>query len=194
MQFVEPSTDARPPRAVSPPAAGAPAPSELEQLVRAHQGMVWRYLRLLGASAVMADDLMQDTFLCAARRLQAGERLVAAESFLRATARNLLLGAVRKEWRSAQRRIADADAVDRLVAADPTALGDARLDALQSCRERLQGRARAAVESHYIEGRSYDETAGRLGMRLDGLKSLLRRTREALRRCVRNQLRDPSNP
>ena len=56
-----------------PGTLGAPATLELADWIRAHQHMVWRYLRLLGADPHEADDLMQDTFVCFARGQQRGE-------------------------------------------------------------------------------------------------------------------------
>ncbi|MEO6596667.1 MAG: sigma-70 family RNA polymerase sigma factor [Planctomycetota bacterium] len=175
------------PDPVVPIRAGSPegeaSADSLSALVRQHQGMVWRYLRLLGADPHEADDLMQDTFVRVAEGLQRGEHLHAPAAFLRSVARNLLIGARRRrplhastfEW---------IDAVDRVMRDQPAALEDSRIEALRSCVERLQGRMRQAVEWHHKDGMSCQEAARRLGLGQQGIKSLLRRARQALRHCV----------
>lgn len=160
---------------------------EFAALIDGHQRMVWRYLRLLGADAHEADDLMQDTFVCAAEGLRRGERLHAPAAFLRGVARNLLLGARRRTRRRPPTE-PWLDAVDRHVEARPDVLSDDRLEALRRCLERLSGRARLAIETHHLEGASVEATARRLGIGIEGVRSLLRRTREVLRDCAIRQL------
>lgn len=157
--------------------------SELVQLVVSYQAPVWRYLRLLGAEANEADDLMQETFVCVAARLRDGEVLQAPAAFLRGIARNLLLGARRRERRSPP-TISWLDAVDEFVVAEPAAIEDDRVDALRLCMQRLQGRAQQAVQWHHLDGVPREEVAVRLGLGINGLKSLLTRARESLRECV----------
>lgn len=162
-------------------------PENLADLVGQHQSMVWRYLRLLGANDTEADDLMQETFLRVARGAAAGESIRAPVSFLRAIARNLLLGARRSERRHAP-TVDWARSVDELAIADPTAFDDIRIDALQQCREQLRGKSRRAIEIHYIEGHSYQAAADELGLRVNGVKALLSRARQALRHCVERRI------
>lgn len=158
---------------------------ELEQLVRRHQGMVWRYLRLLGADPDEADDLMQETFLRigAARR----EPVAAPAAFLRGIARNLLIAARRAQRRRTPTREWTA-AVDELAADEPAAFDDARMEALRRCLLRLRGRGRRAVELHHVDGLSYRSAAERLGIGVHGFKTLLDRARRALRLCVRQHM------
>jgi RNA polymerase sigma factor (sigma-70 family) len=116
-----------------------------------------------------------------------GEQLRAPAAFLRAIARNLLIGA----RRSASNRMPSVEwveAVDDLVAAEPTAFDDVRIDALRRCREKLRGKPRLAVELHYIEGLSYRESAERLSVGVNGVKALLSRARQSLRDCVIRQM------
>jgi RNA polymerase sigma factor (sigma-70 family) len=62
--------------------------------------------------------------------------------------------------------------------------GNAYLDALGECLEKLEGRAKQVVDLHYREQHGRAEIAARLEMTADGVKSLLRRTRDVLRQCV----------
>ncbi|MCA8952441.1 MAG: sigma-70 family RNA polymerase sigma factor, partial [Planctomycetes bacterium] len=77
-----------PPVAVAP---RTPPAVDLEALVRRHQVALWRYLRALGCEAALADDLLQDTFLVAFRRLSDAGDDVAVAAFLRRTGRHLFL-------------------------------------------------------------------------------------------------------
>ncbi|MEZ6037673.1 MAG: sigma-70 family RNA polymerase sigma factor [Planctomycetota bacterium] len=174
----QPSRDQAP--AGSPTASAAP---ELATLIDTHQHAVWRYLRLLGADADEADDLMQEAFLAVDAALRRGDVLRDAGAFLRGAARNLLLAARRKARRDP---IAGqwADAVDAFVTTAPEALEDARLERLRRCLAQLGGRAREAVQLHHCDGASLDETARRMELGLEGARSLLARARRALRDCI----------
>ena len=67
------------------------SPLDLAALVRRHQRGLWRYLRSLGAPPDVAEDLLQDTFLVAIRRLQQDRGEAAVATFLRAIAKHLWL-------------------------------------------------------------------------------------------------------
>ena len=80
----------------------------------------------------------------------------------------------------------------------PTACGPRRpgrtadltdyLDALRECVEQLEGRCRQAIDLHYRDGAGREAIAERLEMKPDGVKTLLRRTRQVLRECVERKL------
>lgn len=157
------------------------SPDSVQALVRRHQAEVWRYLRYLGASAELADDLTQDTFLQLLRAPFAPRSDQATSSWLRTVARNFYV----KSFRRPPFAEAELDAIesewDRYAADDG---GDDTLVRLRECLDGLGGRAREAVRWHYEERRSRADIAERLGLGNDGVKSLLRRARAALRTCV----------
>lgn len=163
----------------------------LAALVERHQASVWRYLRLLGADDHEADDLMQECFVVCAQRMQAGDPVQAPAAFLRGVARNLLLGSRRRDRRRPP-TVQWLDAVDEFVAAQPQAIEDERIDALKVCVQKLSGRVREAVQWHHVEGLGREEVARRLGMGLNGVKSLLSRARDSLRECVERVQRKES--
>lgn len=150
-------------------------------LVRAHQTEVWRYLRFLGASNELADDLTQETFLQLLRApfVQRSERETAG--WLRTVARNLWV----RSFRRPPFDFADLDAMEAAwtgFAGDDQ--GEAAVADLRACLGQLTGRARDVVQWHYEERRSRRAIGDRLGIGEDGVKSLLRRTREVLRACI----------
>lgn len=161
-------------------------PLDLADLVKTHQAAVWRYLRYLGCDEARADDLTQETFLAVHRKPFAQRSPAESAAYLRTVARNLFLMSIR----GAGRR----PSVEQLDLAEDvwrrfTGEGDDYLDALRECVDALQGRARQAVEMQYHDESSRAEIAAALDMTEDGVKSLLRRTREVLRKCVEEKVK-----
>jgi len=163
------------------------SPIDPERLVRAHQAGVWRYLRAIGAPADVAEDLTQETFVLALDKLREDRGHAAAASFLRATARNLYLRVVRDRGRREALLVELADRDWQVDCGDDG--GDAWLDALRACVERLDGRSARVVQLFYRDGRSRADVAAALDMKETGLKTLLQRLRAGLRRCI-EQRRD----
>lgn len=160
---------------------------DVVRLVRTHQAEVWRYVRYLGATAELADDLVQDAFLQLLRapfvERSAGEtaawlRTVVRNGYVKSLRRppfeTVELDTIEATWRGFAGECYD-DAGDG---------GDASLRLLRGCLDTLDGRARQVVRWHYEERRSRQDIGERLGLGLDGVKSLLRRTRSILRACL----------
>ena len=61
-------------------------------------------------------------------------------------------------------------------------------DALGECLESLTERSRRALDLFYREGAGRSLIADVLGLTVDGVKTLMRRAREALRACIRRRL------
>lgn len=74
------------------PALPAPAHPGLDACAERHRAALWRYLRVLGADASAADDIVQEAFLVALRRPDFDSTHPGAVfTFLRTTARFLWL-------------------------------------------------------------------------------------------------------
>jgi RNA polymerase sigma-70 factor (ECF subfamily) len=178
-----------------PQRAGAtPAgPPELASLVHRHQAGVWRYVRFLGADTAEADDLTQETFLALARAefVERDDRQTAG--YLRVVARNQLLALRRKQHREIS--TVDLEAADSIwaAAAGPDGSLANYLEALRECLEQLEGRARQAIDLQYHDRLGRDAIAAQLGMQPDGVKTLLRRTRDVLRACVERKTKNESS-
>lgn len=153
----------------------------VQELVRAHQVEVWRYLRYLGASAELADDLVQETFLRLLRAPFVDRSPAATAAWLRTVARNFYV----KSFRRPPFASTELDKIEAgwngFAGNDG---GDDTLVRLRACLEKLDARARQAVQLHYEERRSRADIGARLGLGEDGVKSLLRRARTALRMCI----------
>jgi RNA polymerase sigma-70 factor (ECF subfamily) len=173
---------------------------QLESLIRTHQAMVYRYLRYMGAAADVAEDVAQETFLAAYKSTSVPLEDAAAESgrcaaWLRGVARNQLL----MHFRKARSNPVSSDPVvleqalnqaDELWATEVLRSGDGfdYVEALQACLSRLQGTQRKVLDMFYAEEFSRAQIAEALNMSEDGIKSLLRRVRAALRQCVQTRL------
>lgn len=167
-------------------------PLDLATLVHQHQAGVWRYLRVLGAESTEAEDLTQETFLAFARAefIERDERQTAG--YLRTVARNQLLALRRKQRREII--TCDLEAADSVwtAAAGPDGSLTAYMDGLRHCLEQLEGRARQAIDLHYRDGASREAIATQLEMKPEGVKTLLRRTRQILRECMERNIRRDS--
>ncbi|MCB9876840.1 MAG: sigma-70 family RNA polymerase sigma factor [Planctomycetes bacterium] len=157
------------------------AEADVVRLVQQHQAEVWRYLRFLGASAELADDLVQEAFLQLLRAPFEQRSDAATAGWLRTVARNLFVRAFRRP----PFQLAELDEIEATwngFARDDG--GERSLVHLRECLEGIDGRAREALRLNYEERRSRREIGERLGVGEQGVKSLLRRTRAVLRECV----------
>ena len=168
---------------------GAPGPAdwsddEILDLVRTHQRLATSYLRYLGCPGDRVDDLAQETFLRLLRRPPRDRRPAGVRSYLCTIARNLLLNSVRDE--AARPALVPLDrAWASFVRADA---GAASLDALRGCLGRLPRRSREVLRLRFGLDLPRDVVAARAGLSLGGVKSILLRSKELLRDCVRRAL------
>lgn len=160
---------------------------DLARLVRAHQVGVWRYLRFLGAAPVEADEITQETFLAVWRSAFVERDDAATKGYLRTVARNLFLKRLRSAARAPARVPLDTLEDEwRAFAGDDD--GEQWLLALRHCLGDVTPRVRTALDRFYADGCTREQLAKELGMSEDGIKSLLRRSRELLRECIERRI------
>ncbi len=174
------------------PSEALPSGTRLDvaSVVRMYQAGVWRYVRFLGADRSEADDLTQETFLAFARgECESAERCdKQLADYLRVIARNQLLALRRRQHREIN--TVELDVAEHVWASATGKDGGLTeyLDALRECVEKLDGRARQAVNLHYHDRESRETIATTIQMKPDGVKTLLRRTRQVLRECVERKI------
>ena len=167
-------------------AAVMPSGLDLTSLIRQHQSAVWRYLRVLGCDASLADDLTQETFLSVLERPFEDYHPTATAKYLRTVARNLFISLQRRHGRDVS--LEDLDQLDADWARLASDGGQQLLEALQHCFQALDDKPRQALELRFKSQSSRAEIAGTLGMTEDGAKNLMQRAKKRLRACIERRL------
>jgi RNA polymerase sigma-70 factor, ECF subfamily len=176
------------------PAPVQPAPGSSQapgfdpvHLIQTYQAAVWRYLRAMGCEAALAEDLTQETFLAVLQRPFQDINPAATAAYLRKTALNLLI--------SHHRRSGKVTAVEDIESLDQTWSrwagqdgGDAAIDALRDCLQRLTNRARQALEMRFRGDHSREEIAAALEISEHGAKNLMQRAKQQLRECIETKI------
>lgn len=152
-------------------------------LVRQHQAGLWRYVRALGADTSTSDDIVQETFLTLLEKPFEYRGPAATDSYLRTVARNRYISLCRKTGRQVlmdEFEQLESDWQDLVKDTD----GEELLWALRGCFSKLTPRARQALTLRYRENCSREDIAAALNMAENGIKTLLRRSRDKLRDCL----------
>lgn len=169
-------------------AATADRQAELAALVQTHQAGVWRWLRFLGCEPSEADDLVQETFLAVLREGFEIRSRAETAAYLRTVARNRLLMARRKERKAPPTVELEAAEAVWAETAGERGLSD-YLAALEDCLgQAVSPRVRKALDLQYRTRAGRAEIAAQLGLNVEGVKTMLRRGRSALRDCVERKL------
>ncbi len=154
---------------------------DLQELVAAHQGGMRRYLRFLRCPDDRVDDVVQEAFLALLRSNACLHEIEDHGAWLRQAARHRYLDERRRGRRVRSVGVEELDAVWARVALDN---GNGYLAHLRSCLAELEQRERFALDLQYGDRRSRAEIGDELGLSIGGVKSLLMRAKEALRRCI----------
>jgi RNA polymerase sigma-70 factor, ECF subfamily len=162
------------------------------QLVRMHQAVVRAYVSAHVRPVEAADDLAQEVFLRAFRRLDAFQlpESGSIRPWLLGIARNLLLEHLRAPARLEARRPADLEEAleTRQLEGGPGPQDamemERRIAALQGCVDKLAPAAFALVWRHYFERRTLASLAAEEKKQESALRMRLLRIREALRACI----------
>ncbi len=157
------------------------------ELVRRHQGWLKATLRSRVPDWTVADDLVQEVFITAFRRINEYRGDGEIESWLRAIAMNHLRNFIRKKRMD---YVGGHHELEKLMEHNPpAATGSSSLEALRLCLQRLDGDSRELLSERYIKGRNIRELSEIFGRRGSALTMQLHRLREVLAGCVRNKLK-----
>jgi RNA polymerase sigma-70 factor, ECF subfamily len=152
----------------------------LRRLVDECYERVYRFAYRLSGSASDADDVTQQTFLQAQRKLDQLEEPDRAASWLFSIARNVYLKSLR--------RPVDRDCVSLESVGEPSAESEPDLafdgEALQRALDELPEEYRSTVVLFYFRELSYKEIAATLDVPLGTVMSRLSRAKAALRRAL----------
>ncbi|MFN2471999.1 MAG: sigma-70 family RNA polymerase sigma factor, partial [Gaiellaceae bacterium] len=156
-----------------------------ERLYQRHVKQVYRYVFAVLEHQADAEDATQQTFLGAYRAWQRGERPRQPHNWLIAIAHNVC----RQRFRESSRRPSEV-VLDEAVLAGAGAPSDdtPRAGDIRQALRHLGFNQRAAIVMRELEGRSYDEIAGVLGVSHGAVETLLFRARRALREQLEGDL------
>ncbi len=164
-----------------------------EILIREHSGMLTAYLRAVVRDEAMIDDLFQETFLTAWRRLGDYDRSRPFGPWLRGIAAKIMLA-----WRRQQRRglvLCEEEVLEHLdrrceaIHQQPGDTWEAKLSSLKGCIDDLPDRYREPIRLRYLEELQTESLAERLGVEMETLKKRLQRGRARLLECLQRKLR-----
>jgi RNA polymerase sigma-70 factor (ECF subfamily) len=160
------------------------------ELIGAHHGSVYGYLRRLGADAPLAEDLSQETYAKAWRSIESLREASSLRSWLLTIARNEYF-----QWRRNERAAlvsleaapaaeADRPPADRQIAASE------RGDELRRAVGRLEPDLRETIALHYFQELSLREVGAVLGVPAGTVKSRLNRALACLRSLLEKGVAD----
>ncbi|MEM9369294.1 MAG: sigma-70 family RNA polymerase sigma factor [Planctomycetota bacterium] len=148
------------------------------------QPTVSQYVGSLVRDQWAVRDIVQNTSLALLRKFSDFDESRPFLPWALGVAKFEVLGHFRDHARS--RLISDARLLDQYT--ESWAEAAPRLSeeqtALQDCMSKLKGRSRAIVKLRYVEGHASDVIGRELNLSAANVRTILKRTREALRRCI----------
>ena len=155
-----------------------------ERMYQRHVGDVYRYALAVLRNPADAEDVAQTTFLNAYRAFERGERPQNPQNWLIAIAHNVC----RQRFRQSARRPAEVAYDDGVLEVVPDEDPGPSADDIQRALGELAFNQRAALVMRELEGRSYAEIAGILGVSVSAVETLIFRARRALREQLEGSL------
>lgn len=170
-----------------PSGSGQPA-ADVAALARAHHAAVYRYAYRLCGNATDAEDLTQQTFLIAVRKLHQLREAERACSWLLAVVRSCFFKSIRKS------RPVPAGGLELEIdeAADTPEIDEVDRERLAAALSDLPDEFRLVVLMFYFEELSYQEIAGELEIPIGTVMSRLSRAKGHLKKKLGSLL--PNRP
>mgnify|MGYP001389470353 CR=1 FL=1 len=149
----------------------------LRKLIREHFHVVWKFLRRIGVPADLAEDVSQEVFLVASRRIDDIKAEAAVErSFLLGTAYRVSRDLGRKATRES---LQDVDTEHAPLPSPEEQLDDKRVcEQIYRLLSELDEDVRAIFVMYELDGMTMNEIAQALGLPIGTVGSRLRRARE----------------
>jgi RNA polymerase sigma-70 factor (ECF subfamily) len=150
---------------------------EVADLVAQYHEVAYRYAYRLTGSVHDAEDLTQDVFLIAQRKIGQLRNTENPKAWLLAILRNSFLKSVRRQ----RPTLAVDSSQDMNLIQAPCKGGDGDAEQIQDALDRLPEASRLVLVMFYFEECSYREIAERLEMPIGTVMSRLARAKEYLR-------------
>jgi len=169
------------------------AVSAFTALVKRHQSAVRAFLSVRLSDQSEAEDLAQEVFLTAYRKLSDCDSSRPLLPWLRGIAQNLLRNHLRKFRAIPLGGNEDLQVLldNRLAHEWAKNNEDQRLSALRDCLEAVDSRSKALLQARYGEGLSVQELSEQSGDKHSKLTMQLHRMRASLAACIQGKLSSP---
>lgn len=162
-----------------------------EPLMREHQSRLRAFIRSLGVDDAWVDDVAQEAFLIAYRRMADFQAEADFGKWIRGIARNLVANELRKKGRRS--RLLHDSLAEVLWKCQPESLETASNDllpVLEECVGRLPAHSQELLQRRYASGENACDLARELRLSADAVRQHLLRIRVAVKRCVEKKLRE----
>lgn len=160
------------------------------QLVMRHQSAVRAFAAVRIASRGDAQDLAQETFVIAWKKLGSFDPTTPLGPWLRTIVHKLVLN-YRRKFRA--EGVGGHAELEGLLSARGAETASERLAALRQCLAELGGPGLALLEERYVDGVSVRDIATKTGRGYSALTMQLFRLRELLAACVQRQMTTEEN-
>ncbi|HEX4265529.1 MAG TPA: sigma-70 family RNA polymerase sigma factor [Verrucomicrobiae bacterium] len=163
-----------------------------EVLAKQHEAMLLAYIMSVVSDHKLAEDVAQQSFLIAYRKIDTLKDPEAFPAWLRGIARLEALSALRRREREFPVEPIVLQQLDEayrcLEEQRPTESWEERFHLVEECYERLPETLQTVCRLHYFEGQKAWQIAEGLALNLTAVLKRLERARHALRDCVRSKL------
>ena len=156
-----------------------------ERLVLRHQSAVRAFAAVRIASRADAQDLAQETFVIAWKKLGNFDPDTPLGPWLRTIVHKLVLNH-RRKFRA--EGIGGHVELDELLSGRGAEIASERVAVLRQCLHEIGGPSLALLEERYIDGASVKEIAAKMGRGYSALTMQLFRLREVLADCVQKRM------
>lgn len=172
-----------------------PTQLNFDERVHEHQAGLRAFIRALGTDEYWVDDMAQEVFLIAYKKLDSFRTDEDFGKWLRGIARRKVMG---ERSKSARRcRLMHEGITDILMNLgndEKTEESDlqATVSIMKTCVEQLNEDQRSLLQCRYEDGRQANDLATDLGLTAAAVRKKLQRIRERVRNCMKNRLGEVS--
>src|ERR1041385_292395 len=164
-----------------------------EILAREHEPMLMAYILSMVADHALAEDIAQETFLIAFRKISSLRKTDSFPSWLRGIARFEVLSTWRKQNTEIPFEPAVLEAMEEAFRvfeqSGPAESWEERFKLVEDCFKLLPETLKTVCQLHYFEDRKAREIAEQLQVELSAVLKRLERARHAIKDCVQGHLK-----
>ena len=155
--------------------------------------MLLAYVLSLTSDAHLAEDIVQETFLIAYRKIETLRKVEAFGAWLREIARRETLVALRRQGREKplepELLAGIEDVFSSLEHVEQTERWQERFEVVERCFKQIPEKLREVCSLHYFEDLATKDIAVALRVGLSAVLKRLERARTALKECVEKQMK-----